>query len=162
MRCRPAFLVLPFVSGCLAFGYPSLSETPTLSVPEEDVRAIRVDTQLRRGGCVITGSIEFCHSVEEIPVAAAEVGAQTDAYFSYYSPLFLSTGTTSRSMRVLLYRPGFETVTIPERPWWRFPGLTRPEAVAWKEAPDLAAQEKALETVVVRPTLCWKHCQNKK
>jgi len=162
MRWRPAFLVLPFVSGCLAFGYPTLWETPALSVPDEDVRAFRVESQYTRGGCLIAGWINCWHHVEEIPVVAARVGAQNDAYFSYYYLLFPFTGNTSRSMRVLLYRPGHETVEIPERPWWRFPGLARPEPVVWKEAPDLAAQEKALETVVVRQTLCWKHCHNKK
>jgi hypothetical protein len=51
-------------------------------------------------------------------------------------------------MHVLLYRPGFETVDIPARAWWQSLGWSQPQPVAWKEAPDLPAQEEALNNVV--------------
>jgi hypothetical protein len=156
MRTSRAFLVLPFLSGCLAYGYPSVWQTPPLSLPDDDVRAFRVDSQWKRGGAVIAGWFEIAQSIEEIPVVAARVEPQKDAYFSYYYLLFPFTGTTSRSMSVLLYRPGFQTVEISERPWWRLPGQARPEQVVWREAPDLAAQEQALEKVASQGAR-WAH-----
>lgn len=147
MRISRALLVLPFVSGCLAYGYPSVWQTPPLSIPDDNVRAFRVERQWKGGGVVIAGWFQIAHSIEEIPIVAAQVAAQKDAYFAYYYLLFPFAGTTSRSLSVLLYRPGCQTVEISEQPWWRLPGQARPEQVFWQEAPDLAAQEQALEKV---------------
>src|SRR5690242_17494757 len=124
-------LVLPLLPGCLAFGYPSVSRTPPLAVPEPDARAFLATSEFTRGGCVIAGSVQLSRSVREIPVRAAAVPSQWDSYFSYYYLLFPFTGCNAHSARVLLYRPGYETVEVRPRPWWQcLDG--RPVGVTWK------------------------------
>jgi hypothetical protein len=141
-------LVLPFASGCMGFGYPSVSQTPRVNVPDANVRAFRDEGQITFTGPIMTGPVYASGSVKEIPVVAAKVEPQTYAYFPYYYLIFPFQGSTSGDMSVLLYRPGFQTVEVPARPWWRFPGWTEPERVVWKEASDLAAQMEALEKVL--------------
>jgi hypothetical protein len=148
MRYGPILVMLPFLSGCFAYGYPSVCRTPPLSVPEENVRAFRVVTEVEASGPVLTGPIMFATDVVEIPVMSARVESQKESYFAYYYLLFPFTGDRARNMSVLLYRPGYQTVAVEERPWWQFANLSEPEKVVWKEAPSLEDQEEALKKVV--------------
>ena len=135
MRSSVPLLVCPFLAGCLAFGYPAISATPEIALPDTDVHAFRVCSDVTMSGPWMTGPIAFGRSVDEIPVMEAAVSPQRDAYFAYYYLLLpIASGSHTRDLEVLLYRPGFETVAIPARPWWQGPGNQRLEKIAWKKA----------------------------
>jgi hypothetical protein len=150
MRFWPVFLTCPFLAGCVGFGYPDISRTPAVAVPTTEVRAFRVISDFTLSGPVITGPIHFINSVEEIPVVNGTVGPQRDAYFAYYYLVFPLGGYRSRTLEVLLYRPGYETVEIPARRWWQSGSSNVPEKVAWKEAQDLLAQKAAVDRIASR------------
>jgi hypothetical protein len=149
MRVFVAYVTCFFFSGCLGFGYPDLSRTPAVTVDSNEVHAFRVLSQATAIGPIITSPVWLRGSVEEIPVMSGMVGPQGDADFAYYFVLFpLLEAGHSRTLEVLLYRPGYETVVIPAHSWWLTLGREAPEKVAWKEAPDLLAQKEALDRIV--------------
>jgi hypothetical protein len=147
MRCWLGWLVCLFASGCLAFGYPSVSRTPAVAVDEPDVHAFRITSGRGFYGCLIAGCIQLDHEIETLPVVGATVKPQADCHFAYTCLLFLYAASYGREVKVVLYRPGYEAVEIPSRARWRWLD-GRPVHVAWKEAPDLASQEKALAAVI--------------
>src|SRR5262249_12000959 len=116
MRAWLPLLCCPLLSGCFGFAYPSVSETPAVAVIEPDVRAFRVVSECTVSGPCITGPIQFSRQVEEVPGAWPVVQSQQDAYLAYHYLLFpVLNGSRSRSLQVLLYRPGYETIEIPAR-----------------------------------------------
>ena len=151
MRIWPAILACPLIAGCVGFGYPDISKTSTVAVPESDVRAFRETSEYTMSGPVMTGPIWVSNEIKAIPVEDGAVGPQRDAYFAYYYLVFpIANGERTRSVKVLLYRPGYETVEIPARPWWQSLGVNVPEKVAWKEAPDLPTQKAAVDRIASR------------
>jgi hypothetical protein len=154
-----ALLVFPCFSGCLAVGYPATCQTPAIEVNFPDTRAFRVTSDLRQSGSW-NGSPSITGRVEEIPIVAEpnagiRVPEQKDSYFAYSYRLFpFAEGCHDHSLRVLLYRPGYETVAVDER-GWSLMGTSQPISVVWREAKDLAAQERALERVVARRPISW-------
>jgi hypothetical protein len=136
---------MPAVAGCIFpyCVYPKLDYTPSakLDAPVDDVRAFRVDitteTSVGFGG----GGVQ---RLTQIPVTNTEdVSAQIKPSVSYG---FVVIGValnhithTSYSMAVRVYRPGFELAEI--KPWQRV------QRLAWKAAPDLDAQENALDNL---------------
>jgi hypothetical protein len=150
-----ALLVFPCFSGCLAVGYPATCQTPAIAVGSAtDVRAFRVLSDLRQSGSW-SGPPSITGRVEEIPIVDATVPEQKDSYFAYSYRLFpIAEGCHDRSVRVLLYRPGYDTVEVDER-GWSLTGTSQPVSVVWREARDLATQEKALERVVARKPISW-------
>jgi hypothetical protein len=99
----------------------------------------------------MTGPITVANSVEEIPVKNCVVAPQHDTFFAYYYLAFpVANGSHSRTIEVLLYRPGYQLVEIPPRPWWKTCGSNEPEKVAWKEAPDLQSQRAAVSRIAFR------------
>ncbi len=148
MRSWQVLLFLPFSSGCLGYIYPSFCRTPRVEVREGDIRAFRVVSSWSGSTAAFTGMLIPGRHVEEIPIIDARVEPQQNAYFGYYWLIFPFTGEESQSMSVLLYRAGFQTVEVPELPWWECVASSHSERVMWTEAPDLAAQEKALKKIV--------------
>ncbi len=149
MRSWLPLLLCPFAAGCFGFAYPSVSETPAIIVRENDVRAFRLISDWTMSGPWMTGPIENCHSVEELPITEDTVEAQKDSYlYYYYLALPFANGSRTRTVEVLLYRPGYETVEIAAQSglWSLF--APKRIGVIWKPAPDLAAQEKALERII--------------
>jgi hypothetical protein len=142
-----AFLFCPFASGCLAFGYPNVTATAPATVDTSEVRAFRVTSETTFGGAIIAGYIQLAHDIEEIPITPV-IASQSDASFCYWTLVFPFGSSHHRQVGVVLYRPGYETVELPGRPWWQFPQHATPARVVWKEAPDLAAQAKALEPLL--------------
>jgi hypothetical protein len=159
MRAWLPLLCCPFLSGCFGFAYPSVSETPAVTVRENDVRAFRLISDWTMSGPWMTGPIQNCHSIEELPITQETVEGQQDSYFAYYYLIFpVLNGSRTRTVEVLLYRPGYETVEIPAQSrLWAWFAPKRVQAV-WKPAPDLAAQEKALERIVCG---YWHHSMGK-
>ena len=149
MRSWLPLLICLIMSGCFGFAYPSITETPSVAIAEKDVRAFRKTSGMTRYGGLIAGAIAIGDDVEEIPIVEATVGPQKEAYFAYAYVLFPFAGAESRSLRVVLYRPGYETVELPARAWWRSVGAKQVEQVQWKAAIDLAAQERAIDAVAV-------------
>jgi hypothetical protein len=154
-----ALLLCPLSSGCLAFGFPSVTATPAVAVDAADVRAFRVTYDSLSGGALIAGWVQIGDQIEEIPVHEMRVESQADASFCYLYMLPPFAGGHGRSVRVLLYRPGYETVEVPPRPWWQFPSAAAPERVTWKEAVDLAAEVRAVDELVEKGRLRWP-CSN--
>jgi hypothetical protein len=149
MRQFP-FLTCLLLASCLGFGFPSISETPTVAVPTNEVRAFRVVSEDWMSGPWMTGPITILDSVEEIPVKNCVVAPQHNAYFAYYYLVFpVLNGSHSRTIKVLLYRPGYELVEIPARPWWNAYGSDVPEKIVWKEAPDLQTQKAAVDRIAL-------------
>jgi hypothetical protein len=147
MRTWSGWLIFPFLSGCMALGYPSISRTPPVAVDAPDVHAFLVTSKSDTGGGVISGWVQHGREVRELPVAEATVRPQWDTHFTYYYLFFPMSGSSSRSQQVLLYRPGYETVELSSQAWWECLGAGKPVRVAWKPARDARAQEKALAKV---------------
>jgi hypothetical protein len=146
MRYALLVLVCPLLSGCLAFGYPSVTRTPAIAVDAPDVKAFRVVAHHGFFGCVIAGAIIMYDEADEIPVTKSRVEPQKDTHFSYSWMIFpVWADSRFQDLKVMLYRPGYEIVEIPAKSWWRSLGDSQPEPVTWKAAPDLASQKSALD-----------------
>lgn len=148
MRISPILLITPFLAGCFGYLYPEFTTTPSVAVSADGVRAFRVNSEVIMSGPWMTGPIQCEGSVEEISVTNATVVPQRDAYLAYYYFAFPFNGSRTRTVEVLLYRPGYQIVRIPARPWWQATEGDRPEGVKWKEAPDLLSQKEAVDALV--------------
>lgn len=149
MRRLLLFVVCATVSGCLAFAYPSVSNTPTIQVEGPDVQAFRVVSEFRQWGPWMTGPIEINQTVEKLPEANHTIASQSDAFFPYYYLAFpLAEGAHGRSLEVRLYRRGYETVSVPAVSWFQPSG--RPTRPQWKKAATLEDMEKAIEEIAPR------------
>jgi hypothetical protein len=144
MRILPV-IACPFFCGCLAFGYPSFSQTPTIQVDEPDVQAFREVYDRKQSGPFMTGPIEISRTIEKLP-AGKQIASQSDAYFPYFCMAFpLVDASHSRSLEIRLYRRGYQTVSIPAVSWLHFTmSEARPQ---WKKAETLADLEKAIEDI---------------
>ena len=146
MRVSLLLLVCPLFSGCLAFVYPSITNTPVIQVEEPDVHAFRVVSGVIQSGPWMTGPIDFYETVETLPTKDNAIASQSNTYFPYYYLAFpVAEGAHHRSLEILLYRRGYETVSIPAVSWLRFSEhMARPQ---WKKAEQLEDVEKAIETI---------------
>jgi hypothetical protein len=141
-------LCLPYAAGCILpyCAYPKLDYTPPVELGTQagDVRAFRIDiTKPTADMSVFVGPVY--ERLTELPVTNTdEVAAQLKPSVTYG---FVVIGIalnylthTSHSVALRVYRPGFELVEIQS--WGRA------HRVAWNPAPDLDAQEKALDTLL--------------
>jgi hypothetical protein len=138
-------LCLPFLSGCVFpyCAFPKLDYTPAvkLDAQPDEVRAFRVDSIMPSADLDVFAGPVY-DRLSEIPVTNTdEVPGQLKPSVTYG---FVVVGIalnfltyTDHSVAVRLYRPGFDLVEIKS---WE-----RAHRVAWKPAPDLDAQEKALD-----------------
>ncbi len=147
MRFWQVLLFLPFLPGCLAYGYSSVCRTPQVNVTEESARAFRVTFDTIGSGSII-GPARTSDDVAELPVVAGRVEAQINAYLDYCWTVFLLHDERTIEMSVRLYRRGFETVEIPEQFWFTSLVCPIPSKIEWKAASSLEAQEKALRKVI--------------
>jgi hypothetical protein len=131
----------------MAFGYPSVTGTPRVANLDEDVRAFKIAFASDGLSIVMTGGERFHCSVDETVVRQGAFDAQRNAYFAYYVGGIPVNFHDVRSWEILLYRPGYDVIEMPSR-WW---GRTLFEAeigkLTWNRAPNLDAQEKAIERV---------------
>jgi hypothetical protein len=134
------FAFCPLLSGCFAFGYPSICATPAVAVDAPDARAFLVSSGFREWGPWITGPFSIWHEVKQVPIAAAKVQPQWNSHFTYCYFVFpFAAGAYSQAKEIVLYRPGYETVSFPVRNWLNVCGK-EPLRVMWKAAPDLDSQ----------------------
>lgn len=145
MRIYWIFLVFPFTSGCLGWAYPVCRQTPPIPVQENDVRAFRKTTEDGFYGCLIAGCVTMGRNLNEIAIIDGAVPSQSDSHLCYHYLAFPFAGSHFKSLATVLYRPGYEVVEIPGRPWWL--AWKKAQPIKWKVAPDLPSQEKILDTL---------------
>jgi hypothetical protein len=146
MRVWLLFLVCPLLSGCLAFGYPSVAKTPPIQIAAPDVQAFRVVSGFTQSGPWLTGPIELYKTVEKLPAPDNLIAPQTDAYCLYYYLAFpVAEGCHQQSLEVLLYRRGYEPVSVAATSFLWF--SDQPVLPEWKKAEKLEDLEKALKKV---------------
>jgi hypothetical protein len=142
--------------GCvqLPFYVPTMNVVPPVKSGCEsaDVHAFRVDitdvVELKDGPppeCTFSGSNREIYELSRIPLAAGgavpkQVGMSVDHGWCYVGFFNLVNTWTSHSVAIRMYRPGFETIELKA-------GQTL-HALEWIEAPDLAAQEKAVDDLL--------------
>ncbi len=145
---RFAFLIfLPFLPGCLAVGYPSITYTPQLPIQEPDVRAFKSMSSGGGMSMVMTGGGWRRASIEEIPLNQGCVESHEDAYFHYLVGGIPVSFSEYRHWSILLYRPGHEIIEIPSRWWGRKLFEAEVDRLEWKPVASTQAQVKALETL---------------
>src|SRR5262249_1061302 len=116
--------------------------------PHEEAHAFRVDILRETRNLFCTGPCsEDTYVLKAVPLSVpGQVPSQIKVAFDY--GLFFAAGCVvpcgwehwQHPMRVRLYRPGWETVEIQS--WDLAPQMS------WKEAADLAAQEKAVDDLL--------------
>jgi hypothetical protein len=135
---RTAFLLLacPFLGGCIAFGYPDISRTPTIPIDVPEVHAFRVVSDSEFHGFLICGTFAWGRTIEEIPVTDATVPAEVERSFPYAWEVYPIYGCNRhRSMAVLLYRPGYDLVEVPARNWLLSIATFEAKPIEWKPVP---------------------------
>lgn len=154
MRLFPILLVCPCLTGCLAYGYPSVAHTPAIKVDEPDVKAFRVTNGMERSGACIAGLIRFDFDIKELPIEQGEIAPQQDAYLAYRCLAFpVVSWSYHRSLIVRVYRRGFETRVIESQ---GVSGLFTASVATLEEpkrAETIEAREKAIDDVA--PDRYW-------
>ena len=135
---------LPCVGGCvIPYAYPKLDYTQALQLdaPVGEVRVFRVDS--------VQSKLDFSRSeretLAEIPVSeTGQVATQIKPSLPVGVYLFMGALNydyrSSASLALRAYRPGFELVEIDS--------LEQVDHIAWTPAYDLAAQERALDSLL--------------
>ena len=142
-----ALLLLPALSGCLGgYVYPTANYIPRipLGTPAADeVHAFRFDIRDYSGSIDLSGGDEYL--MHELPLTArGTVPAQAEIRLGHgWWGVYHTLGYQQRmnpTIRVRLYRRGYETVQIG--PWnWRGP-------IDWKPVNTLEAREKAIDDLI--------------
>jgi hypothetical protein len=137
------------VAGVSGGGLSNFTQTPPVAVEAADVHAFRITSGTRTGPHFIS-FITFSTKTEELLIQNATVDAQPNRYFAYSYMLFPFSGSHDQTIRVALFRPGYETIIIHERGFWA--GLMNHslEQVVWKPETSLEKQEVSLEMLVGR------------
>ena len=147
MRKLAVFLVCPFFCGCMAFAYPSITETPTIKVEEPDVQAFRVysDKTITEFSCP---PFDITSSVTKLDTVNKSIASESKVYFPYYYLAFvLGEGSHSESLEVRLYRRGYETVSFPAVSWLNLFGHRA--TPKWRKLEKLEDLEKAIDDICV-------------
>ena len=134
-------------AGCLGgYVYPSATYIPRVPVGKsssDEIHAFRFDIIDYSGSIDLASNDEYL--MRELPLSVhGDVSPQfTVGLGRGWWGVYHTLGYAQRrhpTIRVRLYRPGFETVQIS--PWqWR-------SKVEWKPAPTLDAQEKAVDDLI--------------
>jgi hypothetical protein len=148
---RWLFLIalLPHCTGCLYYAYPTLSHTPELAVDNKDgsVHAFRIDIDRteRKPLAPVTQ-----YTLTSIPLdsrglipSQLELAPATGVL----NPLgIVEGGKHERNLYTIfvrLYKPGFRTMEV--KAW------EKSRELQWFSAPDLLAQEKAIDDLLADP-----------
>ena len=149
-------LLMPNLSGCLTYAYPTLTYLPEVTVPNltGNVRAYRVEIDQTQG----KPQPFTQYTLAEIPVSSRGVipsQFEVAAASGTYNPLGVIVGPAHErsefTMLVRLYRPGQRTQEV--KAW------DKARELPWSPAPDLAGQEKAVDDLLAipgqAPTVTW-------
>jgi hypothetical protein len=143
-------VLLPHCAGCLYYAYPTLTHTPDLAVDNKDgsVQAFRVDID-RTDRQPLPPLTQY--TLSSIPIdARGLIPSQLElaAATGVYNPLGVVDGgqheRNQYTMLVRAYRPGYRTTEV--KAWEK----SRP--LQWFPAPDILAQEKALDDLLAVPS----------
>jgi hypothetical protein len=142
--------LLPVCTGCLYYAYPTVTHTPELTVENKDgsVHAFRIDID-RKERTPLPPITQY--ALIKIPLdsrglipSQLEVAPATGVY----NPLGVVDGQPHErnqyTIFVRAYRPGWRTIEV--RAWEKSRELN------WLPAPDIAAQEKAVDDLLAVPT----------
>jgi hypothetical protein len=143
-------LLFPFLPGCLAYAYPSVTSTPQVTGLPGDVHAFKESWGMGGMSMIMTGGESFSRALEELPIQHGCLEPQHDAYCAYFVGGFPVGCFESRNWRVLLYRPGYEPVELDSR-WWG-QALVAPESqtVTWKCVEGVSSNVKVLDELYLK------------
>ncbi len=140
---------LPLCSGCLYYAYPTITHTPDLAVPNPDgsVHAYRVDIDKTERKPLAP---QTQYTLSEIKLdlrglipSQLEIAPTTGVL----NPLGVIDGgqheKTNFTMLIRAYRPGYRTIEV--KAW------EKSRELQWFPAPDLAAQEQAIDDLLADP-----------
>jgi hypothetical protein len=134
----------PSLTGCLGgYVYPTLSVVPpAASAPvTEDVRAFRVDVQTTDGSLEFPGGHRYeLAELSSLERHLPQVKVGLDRGWFLFCVALNYGQHTHSTVKVRLYRPGYETLELES---WEVGG--RPD---WKSAEGAAAQEAAVDALV--------------
>ncbi len=142
-----AISCLPLFSGCILpyCAFPTVSYTPRVNIEDADnVHAFRVDFTNDTGDMSVfapgpgTGRFSSVTAKRDNAVPA-QIKPSVSYGFVVIGVALNYLTYTDHTMAVRLYRPGFDLVEI--RSW------EAARDVTWTPAPDLAAQEEALDNL---------------
>lgn len=148
---RASLILLPLlvsgVAGCvpLFYAYPSISYVPTLNIgPSHDnIYVFRIDVA-DDASCVDFADPSHYRLRQVHVTPAGKVLGQSkvaiDSGFYWNGIVLTYTGHTSHTLRLRLYRAGYDAIDI--RSWQGEMSL------AWKDAADLESQEKAVDALL--------------
>ncbi|MFL5339794.1 MAG: hypothetical protein ACJ8F7_06460 [Gemmataceae bacterium] len=146
-RLSASFLLLPALGGCLGgYVYPTATYIPRVPVGQpaaDQVHAFRFDIRDYSGSVDLSGGDEYL--MHELPLnVRGNVPAQTMVGLGHgWWGVYHTLGYRQRmnpTMRVRLYRRGYETVQVG--PWdWH-------GQVEWKPVDTLAGREKAIDDLI--------------
>ncbi len=141
------FLIFPFLPGCLAFGYPSTTYTPTVASLPSDVHVFKSTFSTGGKSIIITGGERVSWNIEEIPISDGRLDSLHHAYFAYFIGGFPVSYSEHHDWKLMLYRPGFEIIEIPSR--WSARSLVASgiDPLDWKPAKDIDSQLATLKTI---------------
>jgi hypothetical protein len=159
MRILAVLLSCPLFTGCMAFGYPSVTQTPTIESQEPEVQAFSVFSHQKTYGTWLIGPFESYKEIEMLPWTNNSIASQSNVYFPYSyvtvsirprSLAFpIAQGSNFQSLKIVLYRRGYETVCIPAE-WW-FQTISNSTKPIWKKAEKLKDLQEAIEKITFSP-----------
>jgi hypothetical protein len=146
-----ALVLVPNLTGCLAYAYPDLVYTPPQPIDNDGggggAHAFRVDID-RTDRKPKPSTVEF--TLMRIPIdRGGLVPSQLEVApaSGVWDPLHVGSGAEHESnrytMTVRLYRPGYETKEL--KAW------DKARTPKWAPAPDLLSQEKAVDDLLAVP-----------
>jgi hypothetical protein len=141
------FLIFPFLPGCLAFGYPSTTYTPTVASLPSDVHVFKSTFSTGGKSIIMTGGERVSWTIEEIPISDGQLDSLHHAYFAYFIGGFPVSYSEHQDWKLMLYRPGFEIIEVPSR--WFGRSLVGPtlDKLDWIPAKDIGSQLAILKTI---------------
>ncbi len=148
-RLMLALVLVPNLTGCLAYAYPDAVYTPQQPIDNEDggAHAFRVDID-RTDRKPKPSTVEF--TLMRIPIdRGGLVPSQLEIApaSGVWDPLHVGGGIEHESNRytmvIRLYKPGCETKEL--KAW------DKARSPKWAPAPDLLSQEKAVDDLLAEP-----------
>jgi len=141
--------VLPQCTGCLYYAYPTLSHTPELAVDNKDgsVHAFRDDIDRTERKPLAPATQYTLTSIALDARGLVPSQLELAPATGVLNPLGIVEGgqheRSTYTIFVRLYKPGFRTMEVKS---WE-----KSRVLQWFPAPDLLAQEKAIDDLLADP-----------